>query len=276
MLILLLILSAYLVELLRFLQVSPCLPKPPAQYGPKDKQVPSSSLFERLLSRRPDDQKIELSHENDSVLVDYIDLANEVVKSFIFYLQEIPVHFSQFLDRAEVAEMLNLSQEDFLAITTESFWSSPIAGFLFGMSLASYVENQHLNIASFCGYKPSDYAGAKGILTVRRQGFRFFESHLSDLKRRLSVVSSADQPPRKLVTAVCEELHSTVRFRQKLGWEVSKLDKCISCLKRNAMKNGLPDAYRQGISPQLLIQLGVVKGLGEYLGGMDVEESLSL
>ncbi|KAF5534556.1 toxin subunit [Fusarium napiforme] len=140
------ILSAYLVELLRFLQVSPCLPKPPAQYGSRDKQVPSSSLFERLLSRRPDDQKIELSHENDSVRVDYIDLANEVVKSLIFYLQEIPVHFSQFLDRAEVAEMLNLSQEDFLAITTESFWSSPIAGFLFGMSLASYVENQHLKI----------------------------------------------------------------------------------------------------------------------------------
>ncbi|KAG5816892.1 hypothetical protein H9Q74_010849 [Fusarium xylarioides] len=172
--------------------------------------------------------------------------------------------------------MLNLSQEDFLAITTESFWSSPIAGFLFGMSLASYVENQHLNIASFCGYKPSDYAGAKGILTPLPRFGYIFDDLIALLRTQYIVHRLTIVPMTQLVTAVCEELHSIVRLRQKLGWEVSKLDKCISCLKRNAMENGLPDAYRQGIPPQLLIQLGVVKGLGEYLGGMDVEESLSL
>ncbi|KAK4163968.1 hypothetical protein QBC43DRAFT_289203 [Cladorrhinum sp. PSN259] len=329
-------------------------------------------------------QKIELSHENDSLLVDYIDLANEVMESFVLYLQEsaearkikdaitafnspqaalsqsqnlplkqlntnhqvykdklarqmYPMQIFPYIHSLEsTRSMLSalgtsrlsvmrcfrsepravsklLTPDDYnsytsrpniptLAITGESFWPSHSASLFLGMSLASYVEtaNQEFNIASFWGYKFSDYAAIKSKSTITatknltgvqlaseamiddssgiglafikeqflpRSGLSFddliallrtqyvahrltivpmaqvgkdFEGHLSDMKLRVSVVNTADQPPGKFTSAVCEEL----------GWDVAKLDKCISCLKRNAAATGLPGVYCRGIAPE--------------------------
>jgi hypothetical protein len=69
-------LSAYYVDLLRLLKSSKC-------------NQPTGTIltvYDGLVARRPDLPNLQLSHENDSVLVDYIDLANEVMESYIIYL----------------------------------------------------------------------------------------------------------------------------------------------------------------------------------------------
>lgn len=67
--------SAYFVDLLRLLQET--------QAKRKDK---TSSLFQKLMDRRPDMQHLELSCANTNTPIAYIDLANEVMESYIDHL----------------------------------------------------------------------------------------------------------------------------------------------------------------------------------------------
>lgn len=67
--------SAYFVDLLRLLQET--------QAKRKDK---TSSLFSKLMDRRPDMQHLELSCANTNTPIAYIDLANEVMESYIGHL----------------------------------------------------------------------------------------------------------------------------------------------------------------------------------------------
>ena len=65
--------AAYFVDLLRMLKNAPSNPS----------NLQSPSLLDKLLSRRPDLKRLELSCSNTNVLIPYVDLANEAMESFI-------------------------------------------------------------------------------------------------------------------------------------------------------------------------------------------------
>lgn len=69
--------SAYFVDLLRVLKNCPSDPA----LGPITSSNPS--LLERLFARRPDLRTLHLSCANVNVLIPYVDLANEIMESFV-------------------------------------------------------------------------------------------------------------------------------------------------------------------------------------------------
>ena len=96
--------SAYFVDLLRMLKN--CCSDP--ALGPISSSNPS--LLERLFARRPDLRTIQLSCANVNVLIPYVDLANEIMESFI-----------QNLATAVPIQAYNMSNQD----TTEQSLARP-------------------------------------------------------------------------------------------------------------------------------------------------------
>lgn len=76
--------AAYYVELLQFLRNNNLDP----EYSNTGAKGISGTLLEKLFRRRPDLGCLELTCENTNTVLPYIDLANEVMESFVVHLNE--------------------------------------------------------------------------------------------------------------------------------------------------------------------------------------------
>jgi hypothetical protein len=65
--------------------------------------------LEFLLRRRPDLQHLQLTCENANTLIPYIDLANEVMESFIVYLDTYPKTWTE--TSQDVIDVFNIHNE---------------------------------------------------------------------------------------------------------------------------------------------------------------------
>ncbi|KAL6885789.1 hypothetical protein GGI43DRAFT_388855 [Trichoderma evansii] len=88
----------YYVELLQFLRnntVDPSVNEKGEPLFPNtfDHNYKNTAL-NVLLQRRPDLQHIQLTCENSNTLIPYIDLANEIMESFVIHQQEHPIHWT--------------------------------------------------------------------------------------------------------------------------------------------------------------------------------------
>lgn len=76
--------AAYFVELLQFLRNNNLDPNSPNT----GEQGIAGTVLEKLFARRPDLGKLQLTCSNTNTILPYLDLANEVMESFVVHLDE--------------------------------------------------------------------------------------------------------------------------------------------------------------------------------------------
>lgn len=77
--------AAYLVELLEYLRNNNL--QPDVSYAPGRRDV-NGTILEKLLERRPDIGDLQLTCTNTQTVLPYLDLANEVMESFVVHLNQ--------------------------------------------------------------------------------------------------------------------------------------------------------------------------------------------
>lgn len=120
--------TAYFVELLQYLRNNNLDPSvtPEKGYG--------GTALEKFLLRRPDIQHLELTCENANTVLPYIDLANEVMESFVVHLKDYAKNWSAL--KQVKLDVFNIEDE-----ATDELLSAP----------------QHTNYAAYCILKSAKF-----------------------------------------------------------------------------------------------------------------------
>jgi hypothetical protein len=102
--------TAYFVDLLHYLQV-PAKGKYKFDNSPADVEADfSGTVLQRLHRRRPDLLHMDLSADNTTTILPYIDLVNEVLESFVVHLPEYKKDVSQ--PRQNIIDAYNVNGRD--------------------------------------------------------------------------------------------------------------------------------------------------------------------
>ncbi|MFF0284089.1 neuraminidase-like domain-containing protein [Rhodococcus aetherivorans] len=127
--------AAYFVELLQFLRNNNLDPDPKSPLKPKtDPKDISGTPLEMLFRRRPDLKCLELTCENTFTVLPYIDLANEVMESFVVHLDEYATDSQN--PKQITLDVFNVGDE-----TTPELLAQP----------------QHINYQAYCTLKNAVY-----------------------------------------------------------------------------------------------------------------------
>jgi hypothetical protein len=112
--------AAYLVDLLQYLRTSTATQTVHADLS-ETGQVPSlkGTVLEMLFRRRPDIGNLKLSTENTDTVLPYIDLANEIMESFIVNLETISPDSSDPWIQQLTLDAFNVSNEDSKELLSE-------------------------------------------------------------------------------------------------------------------------------------------------------------
>lgn len=125
--------AAYYVELLQYLRNNDLDPANPNS----GKKGIAGTVLEKFFSRRPDLGCLELTCENTNTILPYIDLANEVMESFVVHLDKFKVtNTGTELDTTDVIDIWNTEDE-----TTGELLAQP----------------QHTNYDAYCILKNAVY-----------------------------------------------------------------------------------------------------------------------
>lgn len=121
----------YFVELMQYLRNNTLDPKLDQNGNPLFPNTSDASYnktaLDVLLKRRPDLQHLQLTCENANTLIPYLDLANEVMESFVVHLDKYPKQWSS--DAQSTIDVYN--------VTTET-------------SNELLAEPQHTNYQAYC------------------------------------------------------------------------------------------------------------------------------
>ncbi|TGZ79090.1 hypothetical protein EX30DRAFT_350599 [Ascodesmis nigricans] len=376
--------GAYLVDLLQLLEDT--------KYNDPFQPHIQRSLMENLRYRRPDLEHLELSCANTNSVLQYIDLANEIMESLVgfmglldartvvpynesaqetcssgpaskkmpaninyqvyqqflskqvypmnifpwnqatqsidLYCKNLGVPRAQLLDkapllwrvtdiirrrtnlavedakklacetlvRAKSAAYLGLQEQDYVAITHESFYPQGATS----LSQIEYRENVGLrppreywgypDHASMINETPDEYDRISGLQDVLRQLLPRSNISFSELlallktrylSRRLTLQSASANPREfsgrikdmrlrtpvpdstgsTLNPAICDDVQRFIRLWKRIGWTVDELDETLIVLAP-----GVDNCHTSGITPAMVNELAAVKELSDITG----------
>lgn len=130
--------AAYYVELLQYLRNNNLDPKATGSQAVKSNPNDiSGTVLEKLFNRRPDLGNLELTCANTNTVLPYIDLANEVMESFVAHQDKFTVAQNDGeIDSSDVIDVWNTEDE-----TTDELLAQP----------------QHTNYYAYCILKKAVY-----------------------------------------------------------------------------------------------------------------------
>ncbi|KAI9164055.1 Toxin subunit YenA2 [Paramyrothecium foliicola] len=112
--------AAYLVDLLEYLRVNTAkmtIHVDRSEAG--EKPSIKGTVLEMLFRRRPDIGNLQLSQENTDTILPYIDLANEIMESFIVNLDTLSPEYSDPWIQQLTLDAFNVSHEDSKELLSE-------------------------------------------------------------------------------------------------------------------------------------------------------------
>jgi hypothetical protein len=173
--------ASYFVELLQYLRNNNLDPL----YPNTGKTGIANTALEKLFRRRPDLGCLELTCENTFTVLPYIDLALEVMESFV-------VHQEQFHNDANTPKQLKLDVFNVMGETTSELLAQP----------------QHVNYQAYCLLKDAPYPFTlpyHQAVDVARIWLEYFGSSRAEI---LDVFRSANESNTTLPPAKLQELQA--------------------------------------------------------------------